>query len=278
MNLLPRRSFTTHKRAALAQNISSTQLGFTRCFAVAADTTKVSTTTLSSMFGGNNGGKGSGNAQGNDIRHKIKPPVRLYSKTGVYASTLYSDVVSEALKSEPGVIDTVTSDLEEFAELIHDPDVALELSNPSVQASSLKNFVQQVATKAAFQPISTKFLSELAVQKQLNLVSGIVQDYNKLVNTLLRRYTVEVTVADEDTVPDKEELIELFGLPQDADITYDITVDDSIISGYIASTDEQYVDRSLSTKVAALIKALNAAKNARVDKEWAAMKEDLEKP
>jgi len=275
MNVLPRQSFAALRRAALAHNICK-QLRLTRCFSATPEEAKGSTSVLSTIFGGNKESR-NGEENGNDDI-KIRPPVRLYSKTGIQATTLYSEVISEALKSQPYVIDTVTSDLQEFAKLVSDPYVAFELSNPAASPAGLAHFVEQVANKAGFQPISKDFLLELAESKQLNLINGIVQDYSKLVNTLLRRYTVHVTVARKEDQPTEQQVAELFGFPEDARITFDVETDESLISGYIASTEEQSVDRSLSTQVAALRKALVAANSARVDREWAAIKEDLQRP
>jgi len=205
---------------------------------------------------------------------KIVAPLRLYSESGAYATSFYKTVVAAALE-DPDVLGQVEQDLDEFNTLSEDSAVIDAFTSHTMAPQALVEFTKLVADDAEFSPETTAFLEELAGKKKLHLVREISSDYQKLMDKLLQRYTVNVRVADEEDIPPAEEIIELFGLPPTSTLTYDITLDDSVIAGYIVNTEEQLVDASLATQVKALESALKVASQTKADREWAVIKEDL---
>jgi F0F1-type ATP synthase delta subunit len=201
-------------------------------------------------------------------------PIRLHSASGQYATLLYKSVITAALKSEhPGkILQGAGVALDRWVNLVNDPEVAQVLSEAE-DPEVLKKWVDLVSDKAGYSWGS--FIKTLAQQKQLSHLREIAEDYDSLISRLLQKYTIQVSAASESEVPSSDTLKAILALPPKAALNVDVQIDKALIGGFVATTNEVYVDRSLKPKVAALQAAIVAARSAQIDKEYKAIFDDI---
>lgn len=135
--------------------------------------------------------------------------------------------------------------LEENAEFFCNPEVPVERYE-AVLRESLEGRVDS---------ITLDFLLHLARERRLSELPKIIRRFKKVAGEALGRITVELRIShepDEDLLGKLRAYLADCGLiPRDkaADALFDITVDKSLLGGFMAEYNGRLIDKSLKTRL-----------------------------
>jgi F-type H+-transporting ATPase subunit delta len=169
-----------------------------------------------------------------------------------YARALYDFSV------EQNIMHQVTADflnLETF--LAKTPELSEYLSNPIVRSAQKESLLTKTL-KSQLNSETFKFLMVLVKRDRINLLSAIITNYLELIYKTASIKMVEVITAHAFT-PSHEYLLikKLKELTNAREIRLVITVDSSLIGGFLIKTNSKVVDFTIKNQLENLAKHLD---------------------
>ena len=182
---------------------------------------------------------------GNPLASKIATP---------YARALFDFSV------EKNIMHQITADFQNLEIFLNEASELTEyLDNPIVS----QNAKREVLTKVLESQVNTetfKFLLVLVNRDRINLLSSIINNYLELVYETASIKMVEVSTAFAFTNLQKNTLIKkLKELTKAREIRLVITVDSSLIGGFLIKTESKIIDFTIKNQLQKLAKHLDAA-------------------
>lgn len=130
------------------------------------------------------------------------------------------------------------------------------LSNPVVSQKA-KREVLEKTLKSEMNAETFKFFLFLLDRNRINLLSSIVNSYLELVYKTARVKTVEVVTALELSASQKKKLVQNLGQAINARaINLVVTVDSSLIGGFLIKTESKLIDFTVKNRLERLTKRL----------------------
>jgi len=180
----------------------------------------------------------------NPVASKIAAP---------YARALYDYSV------EQNIMHQITADfqnLEVFLEKA--PDLKEYLSNPLIASAQKQELLKQTLEKELNKE-TCKFLLVLVKRDRINLLEAIITSYLNLVYSVASIKMIEVTTAFAFTNLQKNTLIKkLKELTKAREIRLVITVDPSLIGGFLIKTNSKVIDFTVKNQLQNLAKHLDS--------------------
>jgi len=170
-----------------------------------------------------------------------------------YARSLY------AFSVENNIMHQITADFQNL-EIFLDktPELAAYLNNPIVTKEAKK----EVLTKALEDQINAetfKFLQVLVDRDRITVLTAVITTYLELVYETAAIKTIEVSTAFAFTNLQKNTLIKkLKELTNAREIRLVITVDPSLIGGFLIKTSSKVIDFSIKNQLQKLAKHLDS--------------------
>jgi F-type H+-transporting ATPase subunit delta len=170
-----------------------------------------------------------------------------------YARSLY------AFSVENNIMHQITADFQNL-EIFLDktPELAAYLNNPIVTKKAKK----EVLTKALEDQINAetfKFLQVLVDRDRITVLTAVITTYLELVYETAAIKTIEVSTAFAFTNLQKNTLIKkLKELTNAREIRLVITVDPSLIGGFLIKTSSKVIDFSIKNQLQKLAKHLDS--------------------
>jgi F-type H+-transporting ATPase subunit delta len=181
---------------------------------------------------------------GNPLASKIAAP---------YARALFDFSV------EKNIMHQITADFQNLEIFLNENAELTEyLNNPIVN----QNAKREILTKTLDSQINTetfKFLMVLVSRDRINLLKQVIENYLKLVYETASIKMIEVSTASAFTNLQKNTLIQkLKELTNAREIRLLITVDPSLIGGFLIKTESKVIDFTIKNQLQQLAKHLDA--------------------
>jgi F-type H+-transporting ATPase subunit delta len=181
---------------------------------------------------------------GNPLASKIAAP---------YARALFDFSV------EKNIMHQITADFQNLDIFLNEsPELTEYLGNPVISQSAKC----EVLTKVLESQINTetfKFLLVLVKRDRINLLSSVINNYLELVYETASIKMIEVSTAFAFTNLQKNTLIKkLKELTNAREIRLVITVDPSLIGGFLIKTESKIIDFTIKNQLLNLAKHLDA--------------------
>jgi F-type H+-transporting ATPase subunit delta len=180
---------------------------------------------------------------GNPLALKIAAP---------YARALFDFSVDK------NIMHQITADFQNLEIFLNESSDLLEyLNNPIVSRDAKR----EILTKTLESQINTetfKFLMVLVSRDRINLLKSVITNYLELVYETASIKTIEVLTASSFTNLQKDTLVQkLKELTNAREIRLVITVDPSLIGGFLIKTDSKVIDFTIKNQLQQLAKHLD---------------------
>ncbi len=164
--------------------------------------------------------------------------------TGRYALALFD------LASEGNALDAVNSDLNKLSALLSESEVFSNIVNSPLlgQAEQVKA-VESVVAELKLADTVKNFLGVLVANRRLNILSGAITSFGRLLADHNGEINAEVTSAKKLTKAQTDALGKKLKEITGQDVTFELKVDESLLGGLIVKVGSQMVDSSLKTKL-----------------------------
>nr|YP_010595020.1 ATP synthase CF1 subunit delta [Stephanopyxis turris]WAJ57755.1 ATP synthase CF1 subunit delta [Stephanopyxis turris] len=170
-----------------------------------------------------------------------------------YARALYD------FSNDKNIMHQVTADFQNLEILLtKTPDLLDYLNNPLV-TSEAKEEILTRALKSQLNQETFKFLLVLVSRNRINLLESIITSYLQLVYDLASIKMIEVSSAFAFTNRQKNTLItKLKEITKAREIQLAITIDSSLIGGFLIKTDSKVIDFTIKNQLQELAKYLDS--------------------
>jgi F-type H+-transporting ATPase subunit delta len=160
---------------------------------------------------------------------------------------------------EKNIMHQITADFQNLEIFLNESSELTEyLSNPIVS----KNAKQEVLTKVLQPQLNAetfKFLMVLVKRNRINLLKSVISNYLELVYETASIKTIEVITAFAFSNAQKNTLIQkLKELTNAREIRLVVTVEPSLIGGFLIKTDSKVLDFTIKNQLQQLAKHLDA--------------------
>ena len=160
---------------------------------------------------------------------------------------------------EKNIMHQITADFQNLEIFLNESSELTEyLSNPIVSQDAK----QEVLTKVLKSQLNTetfKFLMVLVDRDRINLLKSVITNYLELVYETASIKTIEVTTAFAFSSAQKDTLIEkLKELTNAREIRLVVTVEPSLIGGFLIRTESKVIDFTIKNQLQQLAKHLDA--------------------
>jgi len=170
-----------------------------------------------------------------------------------YARALYDFSV------EQNIMHQITADFQNLEVFLSKTeDLTQYLSNPLVSTEKKREILDKTL-KSELNAETFKFLLVLVSRDRINLLSAVIDSYLQLVYRLASIKTIEVSTAFAFTNKQKNMLIKkLKELTNAREIRLEITVDSSLIGGFLIKTNSRVVDFTVKNQLQKLASHLDS--------------------
>lgn len=180
---------------------------------------------------------------GNPLTSKIAAP---------YARALFDFSV------EKNIMHQITADFQNLDIFLNEtPELMEYLNNPIVKQEA-KGEILAKTLKSQINTETFKFLMVLVKRDRINLLSAVITSYLELIYQTASIKIIEVSTASAFTNLQKNTLIQkLKELTNAREIRLIITVDPSLIGGFLIQTESKVIDFTLKNQLQQLAKHLD---------------------
>jgi F-type H+-transporting ATPase subunit delta len=180
---------------------------------------------------------------GNPLTSKIAAP---------YARALFDFSV------EKNIMHQITADFQNLDIFLNEtPELVEYLNNPIVKQEA-KGEILAKTLKSQINTETFKFLMVLVKRDRINLLSAVITSYLELIYQTASIKIIEVSTASAFTNLQKNTLIQkLKELTNAREIRLIITVDPSLIGGFLIQTESKVIDFTLKNQLQQLAKHLD---------------------
>ena len=180
---------------------------------------------------------------GNPIASKIAAP---------YSRALFDFSV------EKNIMHQITADFQNLDIFFNETSELTEYLNSPVVSGEAKHEVLTKTLKSQINIETFKFLMVLVERNRINLLSLIIKNYLELVYETASIKMIEVSTASAFTNLQKNTLIQkLKDLTNAREIRLVITVDSSLIGGFLIKTESKVIDFTIKNQLQQLAKHLD---------------------
>jgi len=159
---------------------------------------------------------------------------------------------------EKNIMHQITADFQNLDIFLKETSELTEYLNNPVVSEKAKREVLTKTLKSQINTETFKFLMVLIERDRINLLSSIINSYLELVYKTASIKMIEVSTASAFTNLQKNTLIQkLKELTNAREIRLGITVDPSLIGGFLIKTDSKVIDFTIKNQLQQLAKHLD---------------------
>ena len=180
---------------------------------------------------------------GNPLTEKVAVP---------YARALFDFSV------EKNIMHQITADFQNLDIFFNESkELVTYLNNPIINQKAKREILEKTL-KSQLNLETFKFLMVLVDRDRINFLSAIINNYLELVYQAASIKLVKVSTASEFTDSQKETLIQKLKVLTDArEIRLIITIDPSLIGGFLIQTESKIIDFTVKNRLQQLAKHLD---------------------
>lgn len=180
---------------------------------------------------------------GNPLALKIATP---------YARALFDFSV------ENNIMHLITADFQNLETFLDEATELMDYLNNPVLSKNLKREILEKTLKSQLNNETFKFLMVLVGRDRINLLDSIIANYLELVYETASIKMVEVVTASSFANAQKNTLVQkIKELTNAREIRLIITVDSSLIGGFLIKTDSKVIDFTIKNQLQKLAKHLD---------------------
>ncbi len=171
----------------------------------------------------------------------------------------YAEALLDLAKSQSS-IHAITSDINNLRELLNStPALTDYLNNPIVRNETKREIIKKTISPQISEQTSN-FLLILADRNRINYLEPIADRYLELVYQLANIKIVEITSASEISEDQQQLLIDkLQKMTNAKEIKLVVTLDSSLIGGFLVKTNSQVIDLTVKGQIIELAKHLDSS-------------------
>ena len=174
------------------------------------------------------------------------------------AANQYAEAVFEIASNSPELVEKIAEELTAINQVIKDaPDLQLIFGHPSIANEKKKVFLSSLFENKV-SDLTFRLLALLTDKRRLKLLPQIEQQYRTRMNAAKQIVTAKLIgshpLSESDVANVKARLTEHLGKR----LELEMSVDKTLIGGYILRLGDQVIDGSLKGKLRAIEKALMA--------------------
>jgi F-type H+-transporting ATPase subunit delta len=159
---------------------------------------------------------------------------------------------------EKNIMHQITADFQNLDIFLNETPELMEYLNNPVVRQEAKGEVLAKTLKSQINAETFKFLMVLIERNRINILSGIIDSYLKLIYETASIKMIEVITASAFTNLQKDTLIQkLKELTNAREIRLVITVDPSLIGGFLIKTESKVIDFTVKNQLQKLAKHLD---------------------
>jgi F-type H+-transporting ATPase subunit delta len=143
--------------------------------------------------------------------------------------------------------------------LLENPTFKAFLNDPGIGHEERTRVIDKVL-KPQVNPLVANFLGVLNVHGRLGILGDIAQAYNDLLDEMLGKVEVDVTVSQRLSAEDLEQVRQKVSAALQKDAVVHQYVDESIIGGMILRVGDQLIDASVKSQLESMKRQLLAAR------------------
>ena len=160
---------------------------------------------------------------------------------------------------ENNIMHQITADFQNLEIFLDESSELTEYLNNPIVSSDAKAELLTKILKSQVNTETFKFLMVLVKRDRINLLSSVITNYLELVYETASIKMIEVSTASAFTNLQKNTLIQkLKELTNAREIRLVITVDSSLIGGFLIKTDSKVIDFTVKNQLQKLAKHLDA--------------------
>ena len=169
-----------------------------------------------------------------------------------YARALYD------YSNSQNVTHQVTGDFQNLEVFLKKADNLVDfLNNPIMNAEAKSELITKVL-KSQLNDVTLKFLLILVSRNRINLLQSIIDNYLELVYSVASIKMIEVSSAFKFTNRQKNTLVKkLKQLTNAREIRLTLTIDPTLIGGFLIKTDSRVIDLTIKGQLQQLAKHLD---------------------
>ncbi len=173
----------------------------------------------------------------------------------------YAGALVDLAEKESSVKD-VQKDLHDISSMIDNSDeFARFLVSPLVGVDVQQKVIDDISKKAKFCKLTQNFLSVLVQNRRLNVLSGIIQEYDKIVAARSGEVSVRVEVASKLSAAQEKDIKKRLSASVGSDVLVETVIRPDILGGMIVTIGSYMVDDSVRRKLERLGSALKQGSN-----------------
>jgi F-type H+-transporting ATPase subunit delta len=158
------------------------------------------------------------------------------------------------LALEKGELESWQMSLSKIAELSKDEKLMALLENPKLPFDAKRRLLEERLGEV--NPLALNLAYLLASRGRLNLAPGILQQYDKLLDTHYGIEHAEVVTALALDDEDKERISSRLGEMTQRKVIIDAQVDPSVVGGFRAKVGDMLIDGSIRSRLESLRRSL----------------------
>lgn len=165
-----------------------------------------------------------------------------------YAAALYE------LAQDQKSLDSVEADLKDLGAMIADsPDLRRVLASPVLSREGQQKALDVLAAKAAFGPLTTKFLGMLSLHRRAQALGAIIEAFQGRLRAARGEVTAHVATASALTSGQEAALVSALKKELGNDnLSVVAKVDPALLGGMVVQVGSRMIDSSLRTKLKSL--------------------------
>ena len=170
------------------------------------------------------------------------------------SATQYANAILQ-LTDESGDARTVFTNLEAFSRAMKfSPEIAVLFKHPAISAPARVKLLEE-ATKD-MDKLSHRVLELLCERRQMNLLPAIMEEFYELLRSRQNIVKAQLICAEEIAEDEKNSIIEKLSHRLNKKIDLNVSIDKSLIGGYILKIKDQVIDGSLKGRLNSIEKSL----------------------
>lgn len=160
---------------------------------------------------------------------------------------------------ERNIMHQITADFQNLNTFLSESDELVKYLNSPIVSQVAKKEILEKTIKSQVNTETFKFLMVLVERDRVSLLLAIISNYLDLVYKTASVKIIEVSTATEFSDSQKEALIQkLKELTKAREIRLTITVDSSLIGGFLVKTESKILDFTIKNQLIRLAKHLDA--------------------
>jgi F-type H+-transporting ATPase subunit delta len=147
----------------------------------------------------------------------------------------------------------VETDLKSLGSMIKSSgELSRTISSPVISSAEQMGSIGAIATKAKFSALVTNFLRLVAKNRRLSALPSMIAAFSNLAAAHRGETSAEVTSAHALSAAQRKDLAATLKGVAGKDVSFDVTVDPSLLGGLIVKMGSRQIDTSLRTKLSSL--------------------------